>query len=85
MKLVAVEPERIPTLHAALTAGRPVDVEVSGVAADALGARRIGSLSFEVLTAQQVHGAHQGHSVLVTESTTVQTPAATVGPAAARG
>ncbi len=73
VKLVAVEPERIPTLHAALTAGRPVDVEVSGVAADALGARRIGSLAFEVLTAHQVHGSHQVHSVLVTESAIVQT------------
>ncbi len=62
VKLVAVEPERIPTLHAALAAGRPVDVEVGGVAADALGARRIGSLAFEILA------AHQVQSVLVTES-----------------
>jgi len=67
VKLVAVEPERIPTLHAALAAGRPVDVEVSGVAADALGARRIGDLAFEILT------AHQAHSVLVTEGAIVQT------------
>ena len=73
VKLVAVEPERIPTLHAALAAGRPVDVEVGGVAADALGARRIGSLAFEILAAHQVHGSHQVHSVLVTESAIVQT------------
>jgi len=45
---VAVEPERIPTLHAALAAGRPVDVAVSGLATDALGARRIGAISFAV-------------------------------------
>lgn len=67
VKLVAVEPERIPTLHAALAAGRPVDVEVGGVAADALGARRIGDLAFEILTAHQAHSV-EVHSVLVTES-----------------
>jgi len=67
VNLVAIEPERIPTLHASLAAGRPVDVEVGGVAADALGARRIGDLAFEILTAYQVH------SVLVTESAIVQT------------
>jgi len=67
VKLVAVEPQRIPTLHAALAAGRPVDIEVGGVAADSLGARRIGSLAFEVLT------AHQVQSVLVTESAIAST------------
>lgn len=40
IRVVAVEPERAPTLHAALEAGRPVDVEVGGVAADSLGGRR---------------------------------------------
>jgi threonine dehydratase len=39
--IVAVEPHRIPTLSAALAAGHPVDVDVSGVAADSLGATRI--------------------------------------------
>jgi threonine dehydratase len=47
-QVVAVEPERIPTLHAALAAGRPVDVDVGGVAADSLGARRIGDLGYTV-------------------------------------
>ena len=47
-RMVALEPERAPTLHAALAAGSPVDVEVSGIAADALGARRIGALAWEV-------------------------------------
>ena len=46
-RVVAVEPERAPTLHAALAAGEPVDVEVGGVAANALGARRIGRIAFE--------------------------------------
>lgn len=47
-RVVAVEPELIPTLHAALQAGRPVSVPVSGVAADALGASQVGSLAFSV-------------------------------------
>jgi len=47
-RIVAVEPERIPTLASALTAGRPVDVEVSGVALDSLGARRISADSLAV-------------------------------------
>lgn len=73
VKLVAVEPERIPTLHAALDAGRPVDVEVGGVAADALGARRIGNLAFEVLAAHQVDGSADIQSVLVTERAIIRT------------
>jgi len=47
-RVVAVEPTRIPTLHSALQAGQPVDVAVSGIAADSLGARRIGSIAFDV-------------------------------------
>lgn len=46
--VVGVEPENAPTLHAALAAGEPVDVAVSGVAADSLGARRIGDIGFSV-------------------------------------
>ncbi len=48
VRVVAVEPERAPTLHAARAAGSPVDVEVGGIAADALGARRLGSIAAEV-------------------------------------
>jgi threonine dehydratase len=51
-KVVAVEPELIPTLHRALEAGHPVDVEVSGVAADSLGARRIGDLALAAALAE---------------------------------
>ncbi len=47
-KVVSVEPEEIPTLAAALDAGEPVDVEVSGYAADSLGARRVGDIAFEI-------------------------------------
>ncbi|TMV04943.1 threonine/serine dehydratase [Ruegeria sediminis] len=45
-KVVAVEPETSCALNAALRAGSPVDVEVSGIAANALGARRIGDICF---------------------------------------
>lgn len=48
VKVVAVEPERCPTLHSAMRAGAPVDVEVGGVAADSLGARRVGDLMFAI-------------------------------------
>jgi threonine dehydratase len=47
-QIIAVEPEACPTLHQALVAGRPVDVEVGGLAADSLGAKRVGSLMFEI-------------------------------------
>jgi threonine dehydratase len=47
-RLVAVETEGTPTLARARAAGTPVDVEVSGVAADALGARRLGDIAHEV-------------------------------------
>lgn len=46
--VIAVEPEGAPSLHAALGAGEPVDVAVSGIAADSLGARRIGEIGFTV-------------------------------------
>lgn len=47
-KVVAVEPETSCALNAALKAGAPVDVEVSGIAANALGARRIGRICFDL-------------------------------------
>ncbi|MFW8593715.1 threonine/serine dehydratase [Cribrihabitans neustonicus] len=53
-KIVAVEPETSCALHAALAAGEPVDVDVSGVAANALGARRIGSICFDLAQARGV-------------------------------
>lgn len=51
-KVVGVEPQTSCALHAALAAGAPVDVQVSGVAANALGARRIGSICFDLARAQ---------------------------------
>lgn len=47
-RVVGVEPERAPTLHAARAAGERVDVPVSGVAADSLGARRLGEIAWAV-------------------------------------
>ena len=44
----ALEPPGSPTLHAARAAGEPVDVAVAGLAADALGARRIGSVAWPI-------------------------------------
>ena len=49
-RVVGVEPERCPTLHTALERGEPVDVEVGGVAADALGAARAGRHGFAAAT-----------------------------------
>ena len=46
--VIAIEPERAPTLHSALEAGKPVDVDVGGIAANALGARRIGQMCFDL-------------------------------------
>jgi len=45
-RVISVESEGCPTLHHALAAGRPVDAPVGGVAADSLGARRVGGLMF---------------------------------------
>jgi threonine dehydratase len=41
VRVVAVEPEGAPTLHAALKADRPVPVAIDTIAADALGVRRL--------------------------------------------
>ncbi|PYS79180.1 MAG: threonine dehydratase [Acidobacteria bacterium] len=46
IKIVGVEPELAPTLHRALAAGRPVDAEAGGIAADSLAPRRVGELMF---------------------------------------
>ena len=50
-RVVALEPELAPTLFRAREAGQPVDVAVSGIAADSLGARRIGSLGWQATQA----------------------------------
>lgn len=47
-RVVALEPELAPTLYRAREAGAPVDVAVSGIAADSLGAKRIGGIAWEI-------------------------------------
>jgi threonine dehydratase len=66
VRIVAVEPERSQALHAALENGEPCDVDVSGVAADSLGARRIGTLAFALVRANAVD------SVLVDDDAILQ-------------
>jgi len=51
VRVIGVEPIGIPTLHAALEAGAPVDVDVRSFAADSLGARRIGTHVFPIAQA----------------------------------
>ena len=48
-RVVALEPERAPTLYSARQAGEPVDVAVGGIAADSLGATRIGQLGWDIV------------------------------------
>ncbi len=48
IKVVGVEPEGSRALHAALEAKAPVDVAVKSIAADSLGARRVGELNFAI-------------------------------------
>lgn len=61
VKIVAVEPETAPTLDRAFAAGKPVDAEAGGIAADSLAPRRVGELMFP-LAKQYVSGV-----VLVTD------------------
>lgn len=65
-KVVGVEPATAPTLHAALKAGEPVDVTVSGIAADSLGARRIGQIGFDVAVRTGVVGVLVSDDEIVT-------------------
>jgi threonine dehydratase len=51
VKVIGVEPEAAPTLTAALRAGRPVDAEAGGIAADSLAPKRVGELMFPVAQA----------------------------------
>jgi threonine dehydratase len=48
VKVVGVEPQASPTLTKALEAGRPVDAEAGGLAADSLAPRRVGEKVFPI-------------------------------------
>ncbi len=46
IRVIGIEPEKAPTLTRALEAGKPVDAEAGGIAADSLAPRRVGELMF---------------------------------------
>lgn len=60
--VVAVEPENARTMHAALAHGPDTVVEVSGVAANALGSKKIGQIGYDLAR------AHGVTSVLVSDA-----------------
>lgn len=66
IKVVGVEPIAAPTLTKALAAGRPVDAEAGGVAADSLAPRRVGERVFPIVK-QYVHSV-----VLVSDDAIMQ-------------
>ncbi|MBX9645626.1 MAG: threonine/serine dehydratase [Xanthobacteraceae bacterium] len=61
IKVIGVEPSASPTLTRALEAGRPVDADVGGLAADSLAPRRVGERVFPIAQ-KYVH-----RTVLVTD------------------
>jgi threonine dehydratase len=61
IKVIGVEPELAPTLTRALEAGRPVDAEAGGIAADSLAPRRVGELVFPIIQ------RHVSQTVLVSD------------------
>jgi threonine dehydratase len=70
VRVVGVEPGGSCALHAALEAGGPVDVEVSSVAADSLGARNVGA------RVHAIAAAHVDHVALVPDSAILAAQAA---------
>lgn len=50
-RVIGVEPESAPTLTQALAAGKPVDAEAGGIAADSLAPQRVGELMFPIARA----------------------------------
>jgi threonine dehydratase len=61
IKIIGVEPEAAPTLTRALEAGRPVDAEAGGIAADSLAPKRVGEMMFPIAQ------AHVQNVVLVSD------------------
>ncbi|HET6186674.1 MAG TPA: pyridoxal-phosphate dependent enzyme [Trebonia sp.] len=55
----------MPTFHAALAAGGPVDVAVSGVAVDSLGATRLGDIAYAVAMRTRAHSVLVGDASIV--------------------
>ncbi len=61
-RVIGVEPGTAPTLTRALAAGKPVDAEAGGIAADSLAPRRVGELMFPIAR------AHVARVVLVADA-----------------
>ena len=61
-RVIGVEPDAAPTLTRALAAGKPVDAEAGGIAADSLAPRRIGELMFPIAR------SHVARVVLVSDA-----------------
>ncbi|WP_328957706.1 threonine/serine dehydratase [Kitasatospora purpeofusca] len=70
IRAVAVEPEHSRALHAALAAGRPVDVTVNSVAGDSLGARLATALAVDA--ARPDRDGRGARSVLVPDEAIVR-------------
>ena len=47
-RVIALEPELAPTLYRARESGEPIDVAVGGIAADSLGAKRVGAIAWDI-------------------------------------
>jgi threonine dehydratase len=61
VRIIAVEPEQAPTLHAALEAGAPIDAPAGGIAGDSLAPPRVGQLMFPIAQ------AHVAQALLVSD------------------
>jgi len=66
LDVIGVEPELAPTLTRALEAGKPVDAEAGGIAADSLAPRRVGERVFPIVQ------RHVKKVVLVTDESIAQ-------------
>jgi threonine dehydratase len=70
VRIIAVEPEQAPTLHAALAAGMPIDAPAGGIAGDSLAPPRVGRLTF------QIAREHVAKALLVSDDAIRQAQAA---------
>jgi threonine dehydratase len=91
VKIIGVESYGTASMYSALQAGHPVDVPISGLAADALGARRVGEIAFSI--AQQYvdqvvlvsdEAIRRGQKALWEDLRIVAEPSASAGIAALR-
>lgn len=90
-RLVVVETEGTQTFAQSLAAGEPVDVEVSGLAADSLGARRLGRIGWQALAVAKAESCvvsdeevREAQALLLDKFDVVAEPAASAGYAALR-